>query len=448
MPQNDDALLEPLADLVARALKAGADAADAVRVKSVSAAAACRLGRPERVERAESDDVGLRVLVGKRQAVVSTTDLTPLALAELVERAIAMARTVPEDAFCGLAEPDEITRTMAELDLVDALEPEAATLAARAREAEDAARAVDGVTNSEGAEAGWSRANVALVASNGFSGAYARTGHSLSVAVLAGAGTAMERDYEFSAGVHLADLLPAAEVGRRAGERAVRRLGARKAKTARVPVVFERRVAGSLLRHLAGAINGREVARGTSFLKDRMNEAIFPAAVSIVDDPLRRRGLRSRPFDGEGIAGTTRRIVDRGRLTSWILDLHSARQLGLGTTGHAARSTSSPPMPAATNLYMEPGEKTPEALIRDIDVGFLVTEMIGFGVNGVTGDYSRGATGFWIEKGEVSYPVSEVTIAGNLKDMFLHLAAADDLVFQFGTDAPTLCVDGMTVAGK
>lgn len=447
MPEQDDAL-NLLDDLIGRARVAGAEAADAVCVESASLAAAQRLGKPERLERAESADVGLRVLVGHRQAIVSSTDRSPGALIELVERAVAMARTVPEDPYCGLANAEQLATAFPALDIADGREPTAGELVERAQRIESAARAVAGVTNSEGAEASWNRARVAMAASNGFRGSYTATRHSVIVAVVAGKGMAMERDYDYMSAVYGGDLDGAEEIGRRAGERAVRRLKPRKARTAKVPVVFEPRVANTLLGHLAQAINGAAIARGTSFLKDKLDRPVFAAGISVIDDPLRSRGLRSRPFDGEGVAARRREIIADGKLTTWILDLRSARQLKLTTTGHAARGPSSPPSPAATNLYLEPGAVTPAELIADIDAGFYVTELMGFGLNPVTGDYSRGASGFWIDKGEIAYPVSEVTVAGNAKDMFLNLTPADDLEFRFGTDAPTVRIEGMTVAGR
>src|SRR5579871_2428999 len=443
-----DRSLEILDDLLARAAKAGADAADAVLAEGASLTIAERLGKPEKLERAEGRDLGLRVFIGKRQAIVSSTDFSPVALAELAERAVAMARAVPEDPFCGLAEPGEIARSFPELDLNDPKEPSVAELTARLREAEDAARAVPGVTNSEGAEAGWGRGEIALAASNGFRNGYVGSSSSVSVSVLAGEGTGMERDYDFTSAVYGADLEPAATVGRRAGEKVVKRLNPRKAATGKVPVVFDPRVANSLVSHLAGAINGAGIARGVSFLKDKLGERVLPAGVDIVDDPHRRRGPRSKPFDGEGLPNRKSLLVEDGILKTWVLDLRSARQLGLKSTGHAARGTSSPPGPSTSNLYLPPGKSSRAGLMADIASGFYCTELIGFGVNNVTGDYSRGAAGFWIERGEIAYPVSEITIAGNLKDMFLNLAAADDLVFRYGTDAPTLRVDGMTVAGR
>ncbi len=439
--------LDLLTDLLGRAKRAGADDADAVYFESAALSVAQRLGQSEKLERSESRDLGLRVLIGKQQAMVSSTDMETKALDELVARAVAMARAAPEDPHCGIASPDQITDDGPELDICDTDEPTAESLIAAAQAAEDAARAVAGVTNSEGAEAGWSRSSIALAATNGFAKGYSVSSHSLAAAVLAGEGTGMERDYDYATAVHRGDLKSAEEIGRGAGERAVRRLGARKVETTQVPIVYDPRVSGGLVRHLAGAINGTAIARGTSFLKDSMGERIFAPGIAIIDDPHRKRGLRSKPFDAEGIANARRALIEDGVLKTWVLDLASARKLGLQTTGNAARGTASPPSPATTNLYMEPGAATPEELMSDIEAGFYVTELIGMGINQITGDYSRGATGFWIENGEITYPVSELTVAGNLKDMFASLRPANDLVFRHGTDAPTIRVDGMTVAG-
>lgn len=446
MPDLD--VRQLLHDLLTEARAAGADAADAVAVHGTSLALAQRLGQPELLERAEANDLGLRVFVGCKQAIVSSTDLRPAMLTELVQRAIAMARNVPDDPYCGLADPDQLCREPPTLDILDPTEPSGEDLIAQARAAEEAARAVEGVTNSEGAEASWSRSAVHLAATNGFEGSYRISRRSLAVAVLAGSGTAMERDYDFTAAVYGADLIPAAEVGRRAGERAVRRLNPRRVSSRRVPVVFEPRVARSLLSHLTSAINGVAIARGTSFLKDSLGTEIFSPSVTVVDDPLLPRGPRSRPFDAEGLRVSRRNIIEAGRLTTWLMDLRSARQLGLTSTGHATRGPSSSPAPSPWNLSLAPGPRTPDALIGEIEEGFLVTELMGMGVNGVTGDYSRGAAGFWIERGEVAYPVSELTIAGNLKDMFRQLEPANDLVIRYGVDSPTVRVDGLTVAGS
>ena len=437
-----------LDSLIARARRLGADAADAVMLRGSALDASCRLGEPEEVVRSEVRSLGLRVFAGNRQAIVSTTDFSQAALGPLAEQAMAMARAVPEDPYAGLADPARLARDWPTLDLVDAAEPDAEGLMARALEAEDAARAVAGITNSEGASAGWRRREVTLVTSDGFAGCTESGSHAVSAAALAGEGTAMERDYEWSSAVHEADLDDAATVGRRAGERAVRRLGARKAQSGQMPVVYDPRIAGGLLSHLAGAISGPSIARGTSFLKDALETEVFAAGVTVVDDPLRARGLRSLPFDGEGVGTERRAIVADGVLKTWLLDSRSARQLGLATTGHAVRGTSGPPSPACTNLWLEPGAESRDALIGGVTSGFYVTELIGMGVNQVTGDYSRGAAGFWIDGGEIAYPVSEVTVAGNLGDMFRHLTPAGDLSYRYGIDSPTVRIDGMTVAGR
>lgn len=433
--------------LIQKALKSGADSADALKVDGVSLGVSRRLGKREDLERSEASELGLRVFIGKRQAIVSSTDTSPTALDELVARAVAMAKAAPEDPYCGLADSHLLAGKFDDLDLFDSRECDAEELYDRAASAEDAARAHRGITNSEGADAGWGYSTIALATSHGFSGGYKTSSFSVSVAVVAGEGTGMERDYDYAIARHLDDLEQASDIGRRAGERTVRRLNPRKADTAQVPIVFEPRLTGRFLGHFASAITGPAVARGTSFLKDHMHQQVFAKDVAVVDDPHRARGLASKPFDGEGVTNRRTVLAESGVLQTWILDSASALQLGLQTTGHASRGTSSPPWPSTTNLYMEPGDATPEALIEDIGSGFYVTELIGFGVNPVTGDYSRGAAGFWIENGEISYPVSEVTIAGNLKDMFLKLTPANDLEFRYSANAPTLRIDGMTVAG-
>jgi PmbA protein len=435
-------------DLVERALKAGADSADAVAGLSTSISHAQRLGKTEKLERQESQDLGLRVLIGKRQAIVSSNDWKPDGLALLVERAIAMAKTVPEDSFCGIADPDQIVGdNYPKLEMFDPQEPSAETLIARATETEDAALAVAGITNSEGAEASWGQSRIALAASNGFAGRYQGSNHSIAVSVLAGTGTAMESDYDYSSAIFGSDLTDPAEIGRSAADRALKKLGARKPPSAKVPVVFDPRVSGGLVRHLTSAINGAAIARGTSFLKDKMGQAVMSSGITIVDDPHRARGLASKPFDAEGLANKRRNLVENGVLQTWILDLRAARQLGLTSTGHASRGTSSPPSPSTTNLHLEPGTVSPTDLISDIKSGFYITSVMGMGVNMVTGDYSRGASGFWIENGKIAYPVNEVTIAGNLMDMFLAMTPADDLDFKYATNAPTIRIDGMMVAG-
>ncbi|HQT72711.1 MAG: modulator protein [Acidiphilium sp. 37-67-22] len=440
---NRLALLDALLDAAKRA---GADSADALMGSGTSLSVGRRLGKVEEIERSESDTVGLRVFVGSRSAIVSSGAIDPAGFARLAEQAVAMARVVPEDRFSTI--PDAPTPPdSALLDMDDPAEPGVEALLARAAAAEEAALAVKGITNSEGAGASWSRSHVALATSRGFAGAYSRSSHGISVSPIAGEGVGMQRDYEYSAAVHGADLADPAGLGRAAAERAVSRLDPRRPATAKLPVVYHPRVAGSLLGHFAGAINGASIARGTSFLKDAMGKAIFAPGISIIDDPLRRRGLRSRSFDGEGQAVSRRALIEDGRLTTWLLDTRSAAQLGLATTGHAARGTSGPPSPAPSNLYMQPGALSPEALIADIGLGLYVIELIGMGVNGITGDYSRGAAGFMIRDGQLAEPVAELTVAGNLREMFLHLTPANDLEFRRGTDTPTLRIEGMTIAG-
>ncbi|MDD3370255.1 MAG: TldD/PmbA family protein [Alphaproteobacteria bacterium] len=429
------------------AKRAGADAADVLSVESTSLSVSMRLGTLEGLERSESGDLGLRVFVGKKQAIVSATDRSERTLKELAIRAVDMARQAPEDQHCGLASPDEITKSSPELKS-DTVDWTAEQLIERVREVEDAARAVPGVTNSAGAQAGWGRTKIHLAASNGFSGSSTRTGYSLSASVLAGEGTGMQRDYEADSRVFAADLAAPADIGRKAGERAVRRLNPRKMPTARVPVFFDPRISGGLVSAMIGAISGAAIARGTSFLKDKLGQKIFSSGVSIIDDPFLPKGLRSRAFDIEGLLPQKRKLIDDGVLTTWLLDLRSARQLGLKSTAHAARGTSGPPSPSPTNVYMEAGAKTSAEVMKDVAQGLYVTETMGSGVNGVTGDYSVAAAGFWIENGEIAFPVSEMTIAGNLKDMFLNLTPANDLDLRYGINAPTLRIEGMTVAGE
>jgi PmbA protein len=444
----DQSALTDLAErLVTAARRAGADAADAVAVRSVSLGVEVREGAVEESERSESDDVGLRVFVGRRQAVVSTNDVRGDA-SVLAERAVAMAKAAPEDAFAGLADAALLASDRLDLDLLDPELPSVAVLEDRAKTAEAAALAVRGVSKSGGASGSAGMGGMVLVTSHGFRGAYLASRHSVSMSAIAGEGTAMETDYDYSSKLHAADLEEPEKIGRTAGERAVARLNPHKVSTKKVPVVFDRRVAGTLVGHLAGAINGTAIARKSSFLRDKRGARLFKPGIRIVDDPLRRRGQRSRPFDGEGVAGKPLAVVDDGVLTSWLLDSTTARELGLTTTGHANRGVSSPPSPGPTNLHLEAGTLSPEQLMSDISDGFYVTDLIGMGVNQVTGDYSRGASGFWIENGKPSFPVSEVTIAGNLLAMFGALTPANDLEFRYATNAPTLRLEGLTVAGR
>lgn len=443
----DQSALTSLAEkLVAAARRAGADAADAIATRGMSTSIEVRDGTVEESERSEGDSLGLRVLIGQKQAVVSTSDVAADVDA-LAARAVAMARVAPADKYAGLADPQLLARTIPDLDLLDPELPAVSRLEEMARAAEAAALAVPGVSKSGGASASAGIGGVVLVTSTGFSQAYLGSQHGISMQAIAGEGTGMERDYDYSSAIHGADLEAPETIGRSAGERAVKRLNPRKVTTRRVPVVYDPRVAGSLVGHLASAINGAAIARGTSFLKDKLGAKVFADGIVIIDDPLRRRGLRSRPFDAEGVAGEMRALIDGGRLTTWILDCATARELGMTTTGHAQRGVSSTPSPGATNLHMAAGKLAPKELIADIAEGFYVTDLIGMGANIVTGDYSRGAAGFWIERGEITYPVSEVTIAGRLPDMFRALTPANDLTFRYGTNAPTVRIEGMTVAG-
>lgn len=438
--------LNLLADLIARARAAGADAADAVLVSGTSLSVQRRLGQTEHVERAEGRDLGLRVFLGQQVAIVSATTVDPTSFDDLVDRALAMARVVPADPFAGLADTARTPDTM-DLDMNDPAEPTAEALIARASLAEDAARSVPGVTNSEGADAGFGRVEIVLVTSAGFAGRRVGSSHSISATALAGSGTDMQRDYDYHGTVYLSDLDDPVAIGRSAGERAVRRMNPTRPKTAKLPVVFDPRVAGSLLGHLTGAINGAGVARGTSFLRDKLGQRIFAPGIFVHDDPRRIRGARSRVFDGEGTPTAPRALIEDGVLTTWLLDSRSARQLGLVSTGHASRGTSGPPSPAPSNLYMAAGAMSPAELMADIKLGLYVNEMIGMGVNGVTGDYSRGAAGFMIRDGQLAEPVAEITIAANLIDMFANLTPGNDLRFRRGTDSPTIRLEGMTMAG-
>jgi len=436
-----------LLSLLDHAKKAGADAADVILFSRTSLSVERRLGRTENLERSESRDLGLRVFVGQKAASVAASALEPAQFGEIAERAVFMAHIVPDDPFTGLADEATTPDDPTSLDLDDGYEPPVTDLLARADEAEEAAMAVKGVTNSEGGSTGYSRSEVYLATSKGFLGHYARSNHAISASVLAGTGTGMQRDYDYHSAVYFSDLDGAAKIGNSAGEKAVARLNPIRVPTTKLPVVFDPRIATSLLGHLLGAINGASIVRGTSFLKDAVAQQIFAPGISIYDDPRRVRGMRSGTFDGEGVPTAKRAIIEDGVLTGWILDSRSARALKLESTGHASRGTGGPPSPSSTNLYMAAGSQTPEELIGDISYGIYVTELIGMGVNGLTGDYSRGAAGFLIRQGKLAEPVAEITIAGNLKQMFATLTPANNLIFRRGTDAPTIRIAEMTLAG-
>ncbi len=434
--------------LIERARRAGADAADAVISANMSESVSVRLGKLEDVERSESEHISLRTFVGQRSASIGSSDLSDSALDELAARAVAMARLAPEDQYAGLAPQAMLSKgPFADLDSLDPAEPSPAALRAKAEATEDAARAVTGVTNSEGGSAGAGYGLFALATSHGFAGAYATTSRSLSASVVAGEGSGMQRDYAWRSTRHGADLPTSEYIGRQAGDRAVARLGPGRVKSGQMPIVFDPRVGGSLIGHLVGAMAGPSIARRSSFLLDRLDEDMFDSQVIIADDPLRPRGLRSHPFDGEGLAVAPRNLVEHGRITGWLMDSASARQLGLAPTGHAARVHGGAPGVGTGNLHLAAGSVSPAALMADIADGIYVTELIGMGVNGVTGDYSRGASGYRIVRGEIAGPVAEFTIAGNLIEMFRALTPADDLEWHRPVNVPTIRVDGMMVAG-
>lgn len=445
--QSPDQARDRAVQIVARAAAAGADAADAVFAADASLEVSVRLGKLEDVGRSEGEELGLRVFVGRRSASVSTSDLSDDALGVLVDRAIAMAREAPEDAWAGLAPRERLLRgapPLLDLDDGGGVSPE--ELRDIALAAEDAARSVPGVTNSEGGGASASRSVWALATSTGFAGAYTSTGYGLSASVLAGEGGNMERDYAHHSARRRNHLESAEDIGRRAGERAVARLNPGRMPSGPMPVVLDPRVGGSLLGHLIGAIAGAAISRRTSFLLDALGTRVFAEGVTVRDDPHRPHGLRSRPFDGEGLPVSPTAIIEGGMLESWLLDSASARQLGLEPTGHASRGIGGSPGVSPSNLFMEAGAVPPATLIADIADGVYVTELIGQGVNGITGDYSRGAAGFRIVGGEIAGPVAEFTVAGNLRDMFKALTPANNLEFRYGTNVPTIRIDGMTVA--
>ena len=443
----DNDTLTLLSDLVKQAKKMGADAVDGVAVDATSTGVSWRDGKLEDVEGNEGSDIGLRVMIGKNQAIVSSSDRRPSALSDLVTRAMDMARAVPEDPYCGLADPSCLFKgPLPELELYDDTHVSADQLAEMASKMEDAMYSVDGVTNSAGAGASSGSWSMAMVTSDGFSGYYKGSSFSASISAIAGEGAGMERDYDFTSARYFADLEDVSKVGKTAGNNTVKRLNPERIESGEKSVVFDPRVANSLLGHFSGAINGTSIARGTSFLKDAMGTEVFSSEINIIDDPLIIRGHKSRPFDGEGVRTTRQSFIENGTLQQWTLNSATARQLGLVTTGHASRGTSSPPGIGTSNLFIEAGSINPDELMADIKDGIYITELIGMGVNGVTGDYSRGAAGFIIKNGKIMAPVNEITIASNLKEMFKRMIAADDLVFKYGTNAPTLRIDGMMVA--
>ncbi len=447
---------EILIQLLGIARQEGAKNADALLIKNTNISISQRMGNREGIERSENSAIGLRVFVEKGnneigQAIVSSTDISKDSMIEFTQRAIAMARLAPADNDSTLAPAALYPKSIPKLDLLDKAEPTPEWLMEQCAIAEDAARGVTGITNSEGADAGYSRALVGLAIMEngniGFCENYEGSSFSISVSVLAGNGTSMERDYDFTSARHKNDLRSAHEIGIGAANRALARINPHKVNTCRVPVVFDPRVSKSLLSILTSAISGSSIARGSSFLKDSIGIDIFPNNISIIDDPHIVRGLASKPFDMEAVANKKMTLVENGVLKTWLLDMRSANKLKLKTTGHASRGLASPPSPSSTNVYMDNGILSPKELIADIKSGLYLTETFGMGINIITGDYSQGAAGFWIENGEIAYPVSEITIAGHLKEMFKGITPANDLSFRYSTNAPTVRVENMTVAG-
>jgi PmbA protein len=435
--------------LLDAARKAGADSADALAVSGTSLSIEIRKGALEQAERSEGVEIGLRVLIGRKQACVSASDTSPATIQALADRAVAMAREAPEDANAGLAGADQLAKgwDIAALDLADpAPEPGAAVLEASARAVEAAALASDGITQVE-ASAGYGRRALHLAGTNGFSGGYGRTSISLSAVAFTGQGTEMQRDYAGEGRIYAADMPSAEEIGRLAAERTLQRVGSVKPKTGTYPVIYDERVAASLVGHLLSAINGASIARGSSWARDLLGKHVLPAGLSLVEDPHRSRISSSRPFDGEGLATRRREIVADGVLTGWVLDLATGRKLGMPSTANASRGTSAPPSPSTTNIDLTQGGLSRNDLISQMGTGLLVTSMIGSTINPTTGDYSRGASGFWVENGELAYPVHECTIAGNLRDMLLRIVPANDARAHLSTRVPSILIDGMTLAG-
>ena len=437
--------------LVSLAKKAGADACDVMVASGDSLSVNVREGSVENSNRSEADALYLRVFCdGKIASVTSNTKNDPGALAE---RAVAMARVSPRDPYQGLADQDQLFPTtqlqeiMTRLDLLDDTEPTVQNMEETALRTEAAGLSVKNVSKSLGAAMGWSTSGFVLATSSGFSGSYRRSGFSVSASMVAGEGTSMERDYDYDSSVYLSDLRNVDEIGREAGQRAVRRLNPQQVESGAYPIIFDRRVSHSMVGTLAGAINGLSIARGTSFLRDKMDDQVASRGINIIDDPLMVRRGASRPFDGEGVASDRLNLVEDGMLQTWILDSATARELGLSTNGRASRSGSGT-SPSTTNCYMEAGRQSPEEMISNVEQGLYLTETIGHGINMVTGDYSKGASGYWIENGKISHPVAGITIAGNLADMFLNMTPASDLKFNYSTNAPTLLVEGMTIGGK
>ena len=435
-------------NLLSLALKSGADEAEVIVAKGQGQSAECRLGKIEAVERSEASDVGLTVYIGRKSASVSSTKMDNDSIQKMVSRSVAMAKLAPENPYTGIASRDQIAKEWNEINMLDQYIPSPEKLIELAKETEHFARSIKGITNSEGSEASWGKTDIGMISSNGFFGHLERSSHSLSVSVIAGEDAEMETDYDYSATAFAEDMRSPKEVGIRAGERAVSRLNSVKGKTGNYPIIFDSRVSRSIAGHIAQSINGSSVARGLSMFQDKMNEKILSSSINVVDNPNLFRGHGSVPFDGEGLATKKRNLITNGVLNGWLLDLASSRQLNLEPTGNARRGIGGPASPGSSNFIIEPGNLTPEELRKEIKEGLLITEFIGSAVNMITGDYSRGVSGFWIDNGEITYPISEITIASNLKEMFLKMTAGNDLETSHSIIAPSLRIESMTVAGN
>ena len=433
--------------LIKKSKKSGADNVDVVYIENTNIDVGCRLRKIERLERSESNDLGLRFIKNKKQVIVSSNDLAQKSLEELVFKASKMVGAVPKDPYCSIAKKKDLIKKIPNLEIFDNKEPSIKSLKDKVLEAENAGLDVKGITNSEGTEIGWNKSKIYLFNSNGLNVNYQSSSYGIYAVLIAGSGTSMEREYEFASSVFEKDLTKTSLVGKKAGELAVKKLNPKKIKTSKIPVIFSPRVANSFLKHLSNAINGNSITRGTSFLKKKLNKKIFSSDINIIDDPLKKRGLQSKPFDGEGLETKKTQIIKNGKLKTWFLDLATAHQLKLKSTAHASRNISSPPTPNPTNLYFEPGNISPKNLIGNIKKGIYVTELMGSSVNLINGDYSRGGSGFWIDNGQITYPVNEITIADNLNEMFRKIILANDLEFKQGLNSPTMLIENMIVAG-
>jgi len=433
--------------LIKKSKKSGADSVDVVYIENTNIDVGCRLKKIEKLERSESNDIGLRFIKNKKQVIVSSNDLTKKNLEELIYKASKMVGAIPRDPYCSIAKKKDLIKKIPNLEIFDSKEPTIKSLKDKVIEAENAGLNVKGVTNSEGAEIGWNKSKIYLFNSNGLNVSYQSSSYDIYAVLIAGRGTLMEREYEFASSVFEKDLTKTSLVGKKAGELAVKKINPKKIKTSKIPVIFSPRVANSFLKHLSSAINGNSITRGTSFLKKKLNKKIFSSNINIIDNPLKKRGLQSKPFDGEGLETKKTQIIKNGELKTWFLDLATAHQLRLKSTAHASRNISSPPTPSPTNLYFEPSNISPKSLIGNIKKGVYLTELMGSSVNLINGDYSRGGSGFWIDKGEITYPINGITIADNLNEMFKKIILANDLEFKHGLNSPTMLIEDMIVAG-